>query len=225
MGGGTWPKPGEVTFAHRGVLFLDEIPEFSRRVLENMRQPLEDGEVVISRTAATVTFPAKFLLIGAMNPCPCGHAGNDRKQCTCSPRRVDSYQKRISGPLLDRFDMIVDVPHIPTEDLMDKAESEPSSAIRKRVKLARKNQSNRFQGKGRTMINTDIPGSKLDDWCLMHTEARDFLQKAITKHDISARGYARICKVARTIADLDDTKRIERIHIAEALQYRLSDLF
>ena len=225
VGGGTWPKPGEVTFAHRGVLFLDEIPEFSRRVLENMRQPLEDGEVVISRTAATVTFPAKFLLIGAMNPCPCGHAGNDRKQCTCSPRRVDSYQKRISGPLLDRFDMIVDVPHIPTEDLMDKAESEPSSAIRKRVKSARKNQSNRFHGKGRAMINTDIPGSELDDWCLMHTEARDFLQKAITKHDISARGYARICKVARTIADLDDTKRIERIHIAEALQYRLSDLF
>lgn len=225
VGGGTWPKPGEVTFAHRGVLFLDEIPEFSRRVLENMRQPLEDGEVVISRTAATVTFPAKFLLIGAMNPCPCGHAGNDRKQCTCSPRRVDTYQKRISGPLLDRFDMIVDVPHIPTEDLMNTKESESSARIRSRVKSARAKQNARFQKKTNVMINADIPGSELEDICLMQPKARNFLQKAITKHNISARGYARICKVARTIADLDDEKRIGQTHIAEALQYRLSDLF
>ena len=218
VGGGAWPKPGEVSLAHRGVLFLDELPEFSRHVLEHLRQPLENGEVMISRVASTVRFPASFLFIAAMNPCPCGYAQDPKRQCTCSQSMINRYKKRISGPLLDRFDLIVDVPAIETEKLLAKECAETSSVVRKRVREARKKQLMRYKNTA-FLTNAEIPASSFDEWCKTDVEGKHLLRQALKTRHLSARGYSRVCKVARTIADLESSEELTASHIAEALQY------
>lgn len=222
VGGGAWPRPGEVSLAHRGVLFLDELPEFSRHVLEHLRQPLEDGEVTVSRAAATLRFPSRFLLVAAMNPCPCGFASDPKRACVCSARSVAAYRKRISGPLLDRFDLVIEVPNLDTQTLVGDAVAEDSSAIRARVESGRAAQSRRFAGTG-LMANSEIPSSRLKDWCAADPLGKRLLERALDAQTLSPRGYTRVLKVARTIADLAGSDAIEQPHVAEALQYRLSD--
>jgi len=222
VGGGTWPKPGEVSLAHRGVLFLDELPEFSRHVLEHLRQPLEDGFVVISRAANTVKFPASFLLIAAMNPCPCGFITDPKRPCICTPSAVHRYQKKISGPLLDRFDLVIEVPNLDYKKLLATENAEASHLVRSRIVEARKKQKKRFCNTT-LLTNNDIPVSKLASWCELDQETKNLLQQALKSNHLSARGYTRVCKVARTIADLDKKESISVDHIAEALQYRLQD--
>ncbi|HCB55699.1 MAG: Mg chelatase, subunit ChlI [Candidatus Uhrbacteria bacterium GW2011_GWE2_40_58] len=223
VGGGTWPKPGEVSLAHRGVLFLDELPEFSRHVLEHLRQPLEDGEVTISRIASTVRFPASFLLVAAMNPCPCGYYQDPKHECTCSQSMINRYKKRISGPLLDRFDLIIDVPAIETEKLLKQDTLESSLEVRLRVKNAREKQNERYQNTS-FLTNAEIPVSSFDTWCQIDREGKQLLEQALRNQHLSARGYSRVCKVARTIADLESAEQLSVSHIAEALQYRLRDI-
>ena len=219
VGGGTWPKPGEVSLSHRGVLFLDELPEFPRCLLEHLRQPLEDGEVVISRAAASIRFPARFLLVAAMNPCPCGYATDPKHPCVCSAKSIERYSKRISGPLLDRFDMIVEVPNLEVEDIFQKVNMENSEAIRKRVVIAREKQKKRFL-KTSFITNAEISQAKIVQWCLMEEAAQKLLKQALANNQLSMRGYARVQKVARTIADLENTETILEKHVAEALLFR-----
>jgi magnesium chelatase family protein len=208
-----------VTLAHRGVLFLDEFPEFPRNILESMRQPIEDGIVTISRASQKVTFPAKCMLIAAQNPCPCGFFGDTTKHCTCPPSLVLRYQKRVSGPLLDRIDLHIDVPAVKVEILSDETEAESSGEIRKRVQAARDRQLKRYAGSVLT-ANTDLTTKDIKTYCLMTTEARELLKTAITRLSLSGRSYFRTIKVARTIADLDGSDEIQSSHLAEALQYR-----
>jgi magnesium chelatase family protein len=222
VGGGAWPKPGEVSLAHRGVLFLDELPEFSRHVLEHLRQPLEDGYVTISRAAHSVRFPASFLLIAAMNPCPCGFLTDPKRPCVCTPSATHRYQKKISGPLLDRFDLVIEVPNLDHTKLLATEEGESSLCVRKRVVHAREKQKARFH-KTAFLTNNDIPVSKLPTWCELNKETRELIQQALKSNHLSARGYTRVCKVARTIADLENKDGITVEHVAEALQYRLQD--
>jgi magnesium chelatase family protein len=222
VGGGAWPRPGEVSLAHRGVLFLDELPEFSRHVLEHLRQPLEDGEVTVSRAAATLRFPSRFLLVAAMNPCPCGFATDPKRTCVCSARSVSVYKKRISGPLLDRFDLVIEVPNLDTATLISDATSEPSSNIRARVECARQTQSERLAGT-RLVTNAEIPVSRIRELCATDESGKRLLERALDAQSLSPRGYGRVLKVARTIADLDTSDAIRQEHIAEALRYRLSD--
>lgn len=219
VGGGTQPNPGEVSMAHRGVLFLDELPEFSRHVLEHLRQPLEDGQVTISRAASSVCFPARFLLVGAMNPCPCGYLSDPKRTCTCTSSQIRRYQKRISGPMLDRFDLLIEVPNISSEEMFERKESETSAVVRSRVKDAHLKQKNRFK-KTRCNFNNEIPPSEIDKWCEMSKEAEDLLRLAIETQSLSPRACTRARKVARTIADLADSDLIEMDHIAEALQFK-----
>ena len=219
VGGGTIPKPGEISLAHRGVLFLDEFPEFSRSVLENLRQPLEDGQVTIARAQGTVSFPARFLLVAAMNPCPCGFATDRGRNCTCSPMQVEKYKKRISGPLLDRIDLAVEVPRVPTEKLTDLAPGEPSLEIRRRVQAARDIQSERFAGCG-IVTNSELSSEEARTRIGLKAEGRAFLKRATEHYRLSARAYFRILKVSRTIADLEKADQVEEKHLAEALQYR-----
>lgn len=219
VGGGAWPKPGEVSLAHRGVLFLDELPEFSRHVLEHLRQPLEDGEVSIARAAATVRFPARFTLIASMNPCPCGFASDPKKHCTCTMNRLTQYQKKISGPLLDRFDLIIEVPNLEGKTLLYETPSETSADVRERVVQAREAQVKRFTDM-KLVTNAEIPSAQLDTWCDMDAEAKSLIEKALASQHLSARGYTRIRKVARTIADLAGSNTVELSHVAEALQFR-----
>jgi len=222
VGGGTWPKPGEVSLAHRGILFLDELPEFSRHVLEHLRQPLEDGEVTVSRAAGSAKFPARFVLVATMNPCPCGFSSDPKRSCVCSPRSITQYRKRISGPLLDRFDLIIEVPNLDATTLIHSVEAESSNNIRRRVIAARKLQSIRF--KNTTIINNaEIQVSGLEKWCNLDKESKKLLKQAISSQQLSARGFTRIKKVARTIADLEKKKMISVAHVAEALQFRLQD--
>jgi magnesium chelatase family protein len=220
VGGGSNPRPGEVSLAHHGVLFLDEMLEFSRHVLEVLRQPLEEGRVTIARAARTVVFPARFMLVGAMNPCPCGYAGDPSRECRCTPQQVALYRGRLSGPLRDRLDLTVEVPALPVEALTAGGDGEPSSAVRARVVEARARQALRHAGEP-TTTNAELTPRLMRKHCICSAGATRVLRAAITKMAISARGYDRVRKVARTIADLAGEDEIGADAMAEALQYRL----
>lgn len=219
VGGGNWPHPGEVSLAHRGVLFLDELPEFGPRVLEVMRQPIEDKLVTISRAQGSLTFPASFQLIAAMNPCPCGYYNDPLRQCTCSQGTVTKYQKRISGPLLDRIDIHISVPRVEYEKLSDSRLGEPSSAVRARVETSRERQRSRFATDGLT-CNADMRPAEVRQYCPLDDTSRSLMKTAMSQLQLSARAYHRILKLARTIADLAASEAILPAHLAEALQYR-----
>jgi magnesium chelatase family protein len=219
VGGGKFPKPGEISLAHRGVLFLDEFPEFPRIVLENLRQPLEDGLVYISRAQGTLCFPASFMLIASQNPCPCGYASDPEKKCTCSPLQIERYKKKISGPLLDRIDLHIEVPRINFEKLSGEKLSESSEKIRERVEMAREKQNIRFQNSSIT-TNSEMKNKEIKEYCKIGEDSLNLLRQAVTQLHLSARSYHRILKLARTIADLDNKDNIELNHVAEALQYR-----
>lgn len=219
VGGGHWPKPGEISLSHRGVLFLDELPEFGHTLLEVLRQPLEDKVVTISRAQGRVTFPANFMLVGAMNPCPCGYYGDPFRQCTCSPGLVSRYQRRISGPFIDRVDIFIEVPHIDYEKLADDRLGEPSAVIRERVRAARARQSERFRDMP-LGSNADMTATEVREFCQTEETARDLLKAAMKQLYLSARAFHRILKLARTIADLENSDIIKPHHVAEAIQYR-----
>lgn len=219
VGGGRWPRPGEISLSHRGVLFLDELPEFGQADLEVLRQPMEDKVVTITRAQGSVTFPANFMLVGAMNPCPCGYYSDPVKQCTCSLTAVSRYQKRISGPLLDRMDIFIEVPRIEYEKLADERLGEHSETIRERVEAARSLQQQRFNGTKLT-CNADMTPIEIRDFCQTDPSAQGLLQAAVKKLSLSARSFHHILKLSRTIADLDNAEIIGSNHIAEALQYR-----
>lgn len=222
IGGGNSIKPGEVSLAHRGVLFLDELPEFPRQVLESLRQPVEDREVFISRASGSLTFPAQFILLAAQNPCPCGFLGSPKKSCVCMPGQVARYQKKISGPLLDRIDIHLDVPAVDVEKLTGEIEVESSKVIRDRVLKARKIQNERFKGTN-TKTNSEMGNSQMKQFCTVSQEALDLLKLAISQMNLSARSYHRVLKLSRTIADLAQSENISQSHIAEALQYRFRE--
>ncbi|MBL8160594.1 MAG: YifB family Mg chelatase-like AAA ATPase [Anaerolineae bacterium] len=225
IGGGSIPRPGEVTLSHRGVLFLDEMPELGPKVLEVLRQPIEDKVVTISRAKGSLTFPANFLLIGAMNPCACGYYGDPVKPCTCSPTMVARYQGRLSGPLLDRIDMHLDVPRVEHEKLMTDSRGESSASIRERVERARERQRGRFAGRGGLHANADMGVSDIQQFCQLAPEARQLIEVSVKRLQMSARAYHRVLKLSRTIADLDGRERIEVQHVAEAIQYRPKSAF
>lgn len=220
IGGGSNPKPGEITLAHRGVLFLDEMVEFPRQVLEVLRQPIEDGEIVISRSKLSVKYPCKFMLLGAMNPCPCGYYGDKEKQCTCTETQIQRYKSRLSGPLLDRIDLIINVPRLTTDELVNtKTESEPSSVIRERVVKARKIQANRYKEDG-IFTNSELSSELIKKYCVLTPDAEPILKMAVQKYQLSGRKYSRLLKIARTIADLKESENIKAEHLTQALQYR-----
>jgi magnesium chelatase family protein len=223
LGGSMHPTPGEVSLAHNGVLFLDELPEFHRSTLEVMRQPLEDGKVTISRAAGSLTFPAAFMLIAAMNPCPCGHYGNVKRECRCSPAQVQKYRGRISGPLLDRIDIHVDVPAIDIQDLSGTTESESSELVRNRVARARLVQRKRLRSENGVRCNARLPNRLIRKHCQLDSAGLDLIKQAASSLNLSARAYDRILKVARTIADLAGSERIDVDHLSEAVQYRALD--
>ncbi len=220
IGGGSSPRPGEVSLAHHGVLFLDELLEFPRHVLESLRQPLEDARVVIARASSTVSYPARFTLVGAMNPCPCGHAGDPLTACTCTPADVARYRSRLSGPLLDRVDMHVTVGAVPVRELGDGARGESSASMRQRVASAHAKQRCRYAKIFGDRANAHVPGRWLSAHTPIAPEARSMLETASEKLFLSARGYHRVIKVARTIADLDADTTVQERHVAEALRYR-----
>ena len=222
IGGGAIPKPGEVSLAHNGVLFLDELPEFARNVLEVMRQPLEDGQVTIARAVTSLTFPSRFMLAAAMNPCPCGFFNDPTRECSCTPGLIQRYVARISGPLLDRIDIHLDVPAVRYADLASKAPGEASADIRRRVTRARGVQQARF-GQERVYSNAQMTPRLIRQHCEIGEDSRRHLEHALTKLGLSARAYDRILKVARTIADLEGSELIQARHISEAIQYRSLD--
>jgi len=219
VGGGHWPKPGEISLSHRGVLFLDELPEFGHSLLEILRQPLEDKVITISRAQGSVTFPANFMLVGAMNPCPCGFYGDPFRQCTCSLSLVSRYQKRISGPFIDRVDIFVEVPHIDYEKLADDRLGEESDKVQARVKAARSVQQKRFEGT-RLACNAEMTPPEVREFCRAEESAQSLLKAAMKQLYLSARAFHRILKLARTIADLENADIIKAHHLAEAIQYR-----
>ncbi|MEG0586764.1 MAG: YifB family Mg chelatase-like AAA ATPase, partial [Akkermansia sp.] len=219
MGGGSNITPGEVSLAHNGVLFLDELPEFRRQALETLRQPLESGQVIISRAAGTMTFPCRFMLIAAMNPCPCGYFGDTRRNCTCNTAQIARYRQKISGPLLDRFDLLLEVPAVDTSSLVNAPTGECSATIRQRVRRARDLQSARYEGTP-FRSNSDLSGKALRKYCHLGSSATNILQQAIEQLNLSARAFDRILKVARTIADLAGAEHIEDAAIYEAVQMR-----
>lgn len=229
IGGGTNPHPGEISLAHRGVLFLDEFPEFPRHVLEALRQPMEDGYITVSRAAGRVTFPAKFMLVAAANPCPCGYLGDPKHQCRCMPGQIIRYQKRISGPMLDRIDIHLEVPAVKIEKLTSdssKSNGESSKEIRKRVQKARDLQTKRFRktrlagGQAEISSNSEMSVRHIKEFCELSSECMNILRLAASQMQLSARSYYRVIKIARTIADLEGSPEISPAHLAEALQYR-----
>lgn len=222
-GGGTNPKPGEISMAHKGVLFLDELPEFKKDTLDLMRQPLEDGQISISRVSGTVTYPAEFMLVCAMNPCKCGWYGDPSGRCSCSQASVDAYRSRISGPLLDRIDIIIEVPAVKFDELRARKEAEPSAAIKERVNTARQRQNMRY-GESSGLCNSRMGPEELRKYCKLDDEAAELLRQAFQVFGLTARSYDRILKVARTIADLEGSKQVTADHIAEAIQYRTVNL-
>lgn len=222
-GGGSNPKPGEISMAHKGVLFLDELPEFRKDTLDMMRQPLEDGQVTISRVVGAVTYPAEFMLVCAMNPCKCGWYGDPSGRCTCSDQAVRNYRGRISGPLLDRIDIVVEVPAVHFEDLRERAEAEPSAAVKQRVDTARERQHRRFGNDGK-MCNARMGPEEMRKFCALDEESASLMKQAFDAMGLTARSYDRILKVARTVADLDGSEEIRPRHIAEAIQYRAVNL-
>lgn len=222
IGGGNIPRPGEVSLAHNGVLFLDELPEFRRNVLEVMRQPLEDRQVTISRAAASLTYPANFMLVAAMNPCPCGFFSDPSRDCKCSQTQIQNYVSRISGPLLDRIDIQVEVPAVKYAELADETTGEPSAIVQRRVEAARHAQQLRFTGTT-LHANATMQPRQIREYCKVDAQAQELLRVAINQLGLSARAYDRILKVARTIADLDHNPNIEAVHVSEAIQYRSLD--
>ena len=222
VGGGVNPKPGEISLAHRGVLFLDEFPEFPRQVLEAMRQPLEDGIIQVSRAKGTVAFPAKFMLIAASNPCPCGFLGDETRECTCLPTAISRYQKKISGPILDRIDLILEVPAVKVEKLTNTEEGikvEDSKTVAKRVQNARDKQVKRFSDSG-IFSNAEMRIKEIEKFCQLSNDVLNLMRQAVSQLRLSARSYYRTLKVARTITDLSESEEIQLSHVAEALQYR-----
>ncbi|WP_425475020.1 YifB family Mg chelatase-like AAA ATPase [Anaeromonas frigoriresistens] len=223
VGGGRIPTPGEVSLAHYGVLFLDELPEFGKSVLEVLRQPMEDNVVTISRVNATLTYPSNFMLVASMNPCPCGYYGDPLHECSCSPRDIDRYLKKISGPLLDRIDIHIEVSPVNFEDLKNRnIKSESSAKIRNRVNECRELQINRYK-EDRVFSNSELQGRNINKYCKINNESEKILKNAFDKLGLSARAYNKILKVARTIADLDGCDDITENHILEAIQYRSMD--
>ncbi len=221
-GGGSIPRPGEISLAHNGVLFLDELPEFSRDVMETLRQPLEDGRVTISRVAGSLTYPSEFTLVAAMNPCPCGFFGHPTRKCTCTPNAVSKYLGRISGPMLDRLDLHIEVPPVDYESLKSKAPEETSEQVRERVNRARAIQVERYRGTGIT-CNARLTAAMLRQYCVMTEDAEKLLKGAFDRLGLSARAYDRILKVARTVADIEGYEKIDTPHIAQAIQFRSLD--
>jgi magnesium chelatase family protein len=222
IGGGAVPRPGEVSLAHHGVLFLDELPEFQRNVLEVMRQPLEDGAVTISRAVTSVTFPARFMLAAAMNPCPCGFFGDSTRECHCSPPQIQRYVSKISGPLIDRIDIHIEVPAVKYKELRGSTATEDSATVRERVLRARARQTERFSGERKIFSNAQMPPKLIRKFCAISDEGEKMLETAVTRMGLSARAH-RILKVARTIADLDESAGLETRHLGEAIQYRTLD--
>ncbi len=219
IGGGTNPKPGEISLAHRGVLFLDEFSEFPRHVVEALRQPLEDGSVIISRAAGSIEYPCRFLLIAASNPCPCGYLGHPKRPCKCMPGAIMKYRKRLSGPILDRIDLHIDVPPVTEEQLLQEGSAESSETIRERVNKARTLQTKRFAG-STIQSNSEMRPVDIKKYCELSQDAQLLLKQAIMKLSLSARTYFKIIKISQTIADLEGKRQISAIHISEALQYR-----
>ena len=218
VGGGTYPRPGEITLSHRGVLFMDEFAEFPRSVLEALRQPLEDGVITVSRAQGSITYPAKFILVAAQNPCPCGYLGDTKKNCICSPVQIMRYQKRVSGPLLDRIDIHIEVPRVEYEKLASDKVAESSSLVRDRITKARALQNKRFK-----KTNSEMTPREIKKYCVLDDASQNLLKLAMSQYDLSARQYTRILKVSRTIADLAGSENIESSHLAEALQYRTKE--
>ncbi len=223
IGGGRIPRPGEVSLAHNGVLFLDEMPEFHKDVLEVLRQPMEDGKVTISRATTSLTFPAKLMIAGAMNPCPCGYYGDPNHNCSCNPSQIQKYMSRISGPLLDRIDIHIEVPAVKFKELSGHPTGEPSATIRQRVNKARQVQLERFKNEKKIFCNAHMESKEIRKYCAIDEKSLELLRMAITKLGLSARAYDRILKVARTIADLEGNENIMPQHISEAIQYRSLD--
>ena len=223
IGGGQIPRPGEVSLSHHGVLFLDELPEFKKNVLEVMRQPLEDGKVTISRAALSLTYPAQFMLAAAMNPCPCGYSTDPNHECSCTPQQIQKYLSRISGPLLDRIDIHIEVPTVKYSELSSDAVGENSVTIRKRVEEAREIQLKRFNEKQDVFCNARMESKDIRKYCKIDEQGEELLKMAITKLGLSARAYDRILKVSRTIADLEKSNDIKPQYISEAIQYRSLD--
>ena len=219
VGGGQWPRPGEISLSHYGVLFLDEFPEFGHAALESLRQPMEDRVITVSRAQGSVTFPANFMLVAAMNPCSCGYYGDPFRECKCSSGEISRYHKRISGPLLDRIDIFVEVPHIDYEKLTEERAAEKSERVRERVKRAQQTQLKRFQGT-KLSGNADMTPAEVKQFCLTEPTAQSLLRAAMKQLHLTARAFHRILKVSRTIADLEDSDIIKTAHLAEALQYR-----
>ena len=221
IGGGSSPMPGEITLAHRGVLFMDEMVEFPRNVLEVLRQPLEDGEIVISRTKHSIKYPAKFMLLAAMNPCPCGFLGDREKHCTCSEYMINRYTSKLSGPLLDRIDLQINVPRLTTQELLNtNVQAEKSSDIRKRVIKARQIQAERYKNDN-ILTNAELTSDLIRKYCRIDEKSKEIFKTAIIKYQLSGRRYDRVLKLARTIADLDNSKIITQLHLMQALQYRI----
>jgi magnesium chelatase family protein len=223
LGGGAFPNPGEVSIAHNGVLFLDELPEFKRSTLEVLRQPLEDGKVTVSRAAGTVTFPSEFMLVAAMNPCPCGYFGDLKRECRCGPVQVQRYRQRISGPLLDRIDLHIEVPAVEYRDVASERVEEDSAAIRQRIGEGRARQQERFHADARTNCNARMTTKQLKQNCKLDQDSQELIRVAMSELNLSARAYDRILKVSRTIADLDAKADISSEHVSEAIQYRTFD--
>ncbi|MEZ6063042.1 MAG: YifB family Mg chelatase-like AAA ATPase [Planctomycetaceae bacterium] len=222
VGGGSIPQPGEISLAHHGILFLDELPEFNRRTLEVMRQPLEDQCVTISRAMGSVTFPANLMLVAAMNPCPCGFRADPKRQCTCNPLQVERYLSRISGPLLDRIDIHIEVPPVPFRELSDSTEGTSSATMREQVESARQRQAARFKSSG-TRVNGKMKPPQIRKFCKVAGEAEQMLKAAMEETGLSARAHDKILRIARTIADLDDSEHIQAGHLSEAINYRTLD--
>lgn len=223
IGGGTTPRPGEVSLAHNGVLFLDELAEFKKHVLEVLRQPMEDGQVTIARANTSLTFPSRFMLAAAFNPCPCGYLTDTRNECSCSPAQIQRYTSRLSGPLLDRIDMHLEVASLPFHEMSDQQEGESSAVMKARVNRVRTMQSERFGRKSRLFCNSQMGPREIKQFCVIDSKSMSLLEKSTERLGLSARAYHRILKIARTIADMDNAKDIQVSHIAEAIQYRRMD--